>query len=636
MQAQKEASYNRAELYQLIAFLMLKFISGQFSVNKKGYLSFVETLTHNESSARVIFALEIEEDGAQEYFNKMKKIFQDDFFEDEKEVLLRFEECMKKLNESLKENTKEIHGIISVQDKSELHVSQTGQGETYLIRRGKLNVIIENMNNPVEGSDETFTSIASGELLVDDKVVFSSLRILRYATASQVVSVLSEGISEGIESLKELLELETEGAAVMCLHSRGESVFAHTEKKASLKIPRHIRGSMFKNMADSFDSIVENLAQRTGKSAEVVQNSVFAAVGIIFAVLIVWGVSSASVDNTQKEKYEAYKTQMLKIEKELQTAETRALMNDLSSSNAILDKVESGVQEMLQAGVFTDEALAIIARVQKQRDDANKITRIKDMESRTLADISSVATEEKVKGVSVLNDEVFAYTQSTLYKSVLDHIEPGITVNEESEIVRADAMDDRGSIIFTLSSGQYLNFSEGLIAPATTTDSEGFKNGVSHKGYSRFMYLLSPQDNQIWKYEKKREGFTVPSPWLASGEDVSGALDLAIDGSVYVLKEGGGVSLFHKGKEVALAVTGGNPDLLKDVTRIFVKLDMVHVYFFNPVKNSIVSFEIERNGLKYNREYIFETETPIVDFYIDKNEQRMILADDKKLYEITL
>ncbi|MBT4937438.1 hypothetical protein HON22_05990, partial [Candidatus Peregrinibacteria bacterium] len=91
-----------------------------------------------------------------------------------------------------------------------------------------------------------------------------------------------------------------------------------------------------------------------------------------------------------------------------------------------------------------------------------------------------------------------------------------------------------------------------------------------------------------------------------------------------------------KGKEVALSVTGGDAELLQDATSIFVKLDMVHVYFFNPVKNSIISFEIERNGLKYSREYIFETETPIVDFYIDNNEQRIIVADENKLYEVTL
>ena len=267
---------------------MLKFISGQFSVNKENYLSIVETLTHNESSARVIFALEIEGSAAQSHFDKMKKLFQEEFFQDEKELLLRFEESMKKVNEYLKENKEEVHGIIAVQDKSELHVSQTGQGETYLIRRGKLNVIIENMNAPAEGTTETFASIASGELLVDDKVVFSSLRILRYATASQVVSVLSEGISEAMDSLKELLELEANGAAVICLHSRGESVFAHTEK-ASLKIPRHVRGSFFKQVADSFDSLVESIAQKIAKPVDLVQNGLFASVGIIFALLLIWG-----------------------------------------------------------------------------------------------------------------------------------------------------------------------------------------------------------------------------------------------------------------------------------------------------------------------------------------------------------
>ena len=614
---------------------MLKLISGQLCMNKENSLSFVETLSNEGSAARVVFVLEIEKTQAKETLDTIKNIFQEHFFQEEKDLLLRFENCMKKVNNSLKDNTPEIQGLIAIQEKTELHVSQSGEAEAYLIRRGKLNVIIENMNAPAEQTDETFTSIASGELLIDDRIVFSSLRLLRYATASQIIAVLSEGISEGMDSLKELLEIETSGAAVICLHARGASVFSHTEKP-SIKIPRSIRSSLLKKIAQSFEISVKHISQKTGHNYDKVQNILFATIGVFIAILLIWGVSSASTNNERSDAYESYKVQMLKIEKELQTAETRSLMNDISSSNAILNKVETSIQEMLQQGIFTDEGLAILARVQQQRDSANKVTRIKNMNERVLVDISSVAENEELKGFNVLNDQTFVYTKNTLYKTILDNIEPGILVNQESEIIKSEAMNDRETLVFTLSSGQYSEFSEGVIRPATTRDEAGFKNNASYKMYNRFMYLLSPEENQIWKYEKKREGFTPPSAWITETTDLSNALDFAIDGSIYILKAGGGVSLFHKGKEVSLSVEGGDENLLTDATKIFVETNMTHVYFLNPVKNSVISFFIDKNSLKYNQEYIFETDQQINDFYIDNNEQRMLVTDNKKLYEITL
>lgn len=176
-------------------FRMLKLISNQFTISKANVLSIAEELTQEHSPSRVFIVLEIAGENAKTIKNKLVEIFETSFFNNEEEVLFRFEECMKQVNEFLHGHSDEMNGIIAVQDRSELHISQTGKGETYLIRKGKLNVIIENIGQNEE-SPEIFTSIASGELLIDDKIIFSTLRVLRYATASQITSVLSEGIAE--------------------------------------------------------------------------------------------------------------------------------------------------------------------------------------------------------------------------------------------------------------------------------------------------------------------------------------------------------------------------------------------------------------------------------------------------------
>ena len=63
---------------------------------------------------------------------------------------------------------------------------------------------------------------------------------------------------------------------------------------------------------------------------------------------------------------------------------------------------------------------------------------------------------------------------------------------------------------------------------------------------------------------------------------------------------------------------------------------MKKVYFLNPTRNSISAFTLVNKGLQFTKEYVFETATPIVDFFVDKNEQRLVVVDSEKLYEITL
>ena len=609
---------------------MIKLISDQFALEKDNLHSFSEELTQEDSASRVFITLEIAGDNAKGIKTKIKSIFESSFFNEEEDLLLRFENCMKEVNEYLKDSEDEMSGIIAVQEKSELHISQTGKGEAYLIRKGKLNVIIENIEE--EEEEEKFTSIASGELLVDDRIVFASLRLLRHATASQISSVLSEGIAEGVAALRDLLEIETQAGSVLCFHAKGSSIFSQEETH----VPRSVRNNVLADISVYTEQVISFIAEKTKKPYDVVQNFVFGGAAALFILILISAVASASIDNQEKEKYELYKTEILKIEKELQIAETRSQMSEVDSANAILNKVESKVTAMLEEGVFTDEGLAIMERVQKQRDNANNIIRFSDMNQRVLADIAGKHEGEKVNGVVVLKDEVFAHTETGLFKTVLNHIEDKVVIDEADPIVKAEAIPDRESILVTLASGAMKELVGGVVSSAITTDEAGFKTAIAQAPYNRFVYFLVPGENQIYKYERKREGFTVPSEWLQEGIDLTGAIDLAIDGSIYVLKQEGGVTLFHKGSEIALSVQGGTSDLLTRATQIFVQTDMSNVYFFNPERNSVLKYEIINRGLKFQTEYVFETDAPLTDFYVDQNEQRLILSDENKLYEITL
>jgi hypothetical protein len=96
------------------------------------------------------------------------------------------------------------------------------------------------------------------------------------------------------------------------------------------------------------------------------------------------------------------------------------------------------------------------------------------------------------------------------------------------------------------------------------------------------------------------------------------------------------VLLLHKGKQIPLSVQGGSEDILQGASQIYSTINLNHVYFLNTERNSIIRMQKINRGLSFVQEYVFETETPLNSFFVDQNEQRLIVSDSKALYEISL
>ncbi len=612
---------------------MLKLITGQFSINQENVFSVTDTITQADSSSKIILVLDIKYKHKEDVFRKIKNIFRDDFFDNKQDLLFRFEECMKQVNVYLKSLEEVyINGTISAQENKEIHITQAWKWEAYIIRRNKLNVIIE--EDESEDPEDIFNSIASGEMFVDDKIILSSVRVLRYATASQIVQTLSAGVSEWLSSIKDLLKLESGEGSVVCFHTQWESIF----KQEKPVVTSNYMSEFMVKISNQFEKIVDMISQRSGKSYFFVKNTFLASIAAILFILLITIISSVSINKVEQEKTDTYKKQIMRIESDLERAQNRAAMSDLQSSNAILNTIESQLTQMINDWIFIEDGLALMNKVNKQRDNVNKIVRYNNLEERISVDFSN-KTNLEIKNVSLLWDNVYVNTDTSVYKTVLDHIEDEVIITSiENPIIRTEVLNTK-EILFTLSNGGFKVFSINTleIKDVNTFDEEGLKNTVSEKAYSRFIYALSVEDNKIWKYEKKREWLTTPVNWIKDESvDLKDAIDIAIDGSIYVLKKWGDISLLHKWKEVALILNGMRSDLIETASNIFVKPDMLHVYVFNKAANSIVKLEIVNKGLEYRNEYVFDTESQILDFYVDKNEQKLFVLDKTKVYQLTL
>ena len=137
--------------------------------------SFLENYAYDlgegeEETGQLFISIEIQnnpadaETIAETIFDTARKVFFSDL---EKDTYTRFEEALKEVNTAISNFKAEtvskfignLHVILGVISGNELHLSQTGDAEAYLIRKKYVSLISEGLSDPTNKSEDTFSNI---------------------------------------------------------------------------------------------------------------------------------------------------------------------------------------------------------------------------------------------------------------------------------------------------------------------------------------------------------------------------------------------------------------------------------------------------------------------------------------------
>jgi hypothetical protein len=120
---------------------------------------------------------------------------------------------------------------------------------------------------------------------------------------------------------------------------------------------------------------------------------------------------------------------------------------------------------------------------------------------------------------------------------------------------------------------------------------------VAVMGYSGNLYVLDPQAGQVFRYLPGPSGYPNPPQPYFSGQSkdaLSGAIDIAIDGFIYVLYADGTVRKFEGGVPVMFDMTDIDRPL-NDPTAIYTAPDPVarYVYIADPGNQRVLQLTKE-------------------------------------------
>lgn len=572
------------------------------------------------------------------------------------------------------------HMLIAVLEPSGmLHVSHAGRSEAYLIRKGAASQITEYTSGK---STPAFVHISSGALQRGDIVILSSQRLLRSLTPAQMAGLPKKG--EPIDALIRALDTEGEHASLATVSLDGDSVLLQSDepKKAARALPsrrrsgggpmqayaektmafiqslplgdlvnrlrptpkpRGMRGAFLSAKERAYEWFAGLLSDLRDPKRKKRAHLLLLAL-CIASLVVVWMVVNLLLFSQRNKSQAELEALVATINEQIQTAANRRIIGDLSAANGILAQAEESARQVMdnESGLFRVEALTLLDTIRAKKEELNNIFRVTPRVVTNLATKNAAVIAEGLIGLR--DGEFIAYDRQDLYRVLLNTVDDPSPLPEGDELIVSGASFDRfNTMVFLLTGNVVMEWADDQATTMKTEDASGWVSGTAIETYLRFLYILAPDrsdagKNQIYKYERLQSRYGPPAPYNVNG-DLTGAIDIAIDGNVYVLKEGGTILKLFRGEAQPFVIRQAPDDLLTNATKIF-KVQDGSFYLLDPVEGRIIVLtDGGVNGeASYVRQYVLEIDQlgTLKDLYVDPDQSHLYVMDEKRIFIIDL
>lgn len=597
------------------------------------------------------------------------QLLQDHFLDDlSGDPYDRFESSLREVNAMVNEKEDELglrfvpnmHVVCGVIQKDMLFLSQRGDSNGYLVRKRHVSSITEGLCDE-KNKEDLFQNIASGVLEVGDCIVLTTGHLVQYVTPSDLSKIFSEqALSEASKELEDLLGNDLEDQMAMLsfeILEKAEAVVGDVEDKSSEVRSGDSDGEAVMQDLGMDDEPKKGGSKGDGKFQKGIltlrnwithekrwswlkdiknwpKKKLLTAIGVVAAVIVV-GLFVLNLFTGQQRQVEAMEAKLASAEENITQAETKGAF-DKEDAAVLLDDAEALAVEVLESGYLGGKASQVLDLVEEQRDYLDNVVHIDD-ELTLLTDFSDLLGSATIQGVVPYQDRIVVYTETEAYQVLLGEAQSPDVIDSTDRVIAADYFADRENIVMLTASGNVMEYEDGNSQFADTSDVD-WNGGVDVASYSSKIYLLDSEDNQIWKYQRGTSSYGGGSAYADEDVDLSSGVSLAIDGNVWILNEDGSITKLFSGEEVEFYINDAPLDSVEGAVALYTELEINQLYLVDAANDRLLIYNksSQTENLTYSQQYVFDSlRGELVDMYVDKDRDVVVLVTDMALYELS-
>jgi WD40 repeat protein len=541
----------------------------------------------------------------------------------------KFEQSMRALNKKIQK--KDIlkddflsnnSFVIILSYQNEIHLTTLGNSEVYFIRNDKVMHISEGIAAQ-NIKDDLFLNVASGEIQNKDVLIFSTIPLLTHMTHSQMADISKNNDEKEIlVTIEEFIDL-AEGGVIGASVVSGSLALPFDDVNTPISYNKKDNNKV-ETISDKMQKSIKHYSSRIPFLKEVL--FLLATIITLFAVWTGIGMISNEI-NSDTEKY---KIILKDVSNNIGIAYSMANDGRKDESIRLLNKTEIKAKDLFQNSTFQSDAQRFLRQITEMKDNLSNTTRIS---GKSLIDISN--QNDLLKGLFFFDEELYTFGENNLFRIIDNKVENIIPFNEDEKIIKGIPLEKKQKMVFLTESGNVIESEKLKSDYAKTKDIASWKKGNDISFFDKNIYILSPDNNEIYKYSRGSELYSSPLSYNKS-TDLKNAISITIDGSIYILKENGIVTKLFRGTEQNFLLKD-KPEGFDSVTSIYTKPDLDLLLFLSPSTNRIYIFQKNDNEAIFEQQYIIDGENEqLSGLWFDLNYNRILVSGKQKIYEIPL
>ena len=345
---------------------------------------------------------------------------------------------------------------------------------------------------------------------------------------------------------------------------------------------------------------------------------------LIAVLAVVFAVSIAFTLWQQAKKVQAEEFERL-------VAQATSGLNDAGGLVGLSNEKAKELIDQAQADLFAAQKLSadnsrIDPLLQKAVDLFNAIEKITPVEEANLA----YSLAEEARGISLVG------SGGTIYLA-----------NEKSEVFAITLSDPPVSEKLTVGGSElvveenylYLRSADKLsrfnLEGKTADEPIGFDrfDKVAAMGtYLGNIYFLVPEEDQVYKFLVTQSGYSSARSWVEEAIDLQDAVDVAIDGDIWILTGQGKISRLAKGASAPFVVTNLSTPF-QNPNKIFTRPNFKNLYVLD--KGLARAVVLDKNG-DFVRQFKGDVLSDLTDLWVSNDEKTLFLLSGPKIYQISL
>lgn len=286
----------------------------------------------------------------------------------------------------------------------------------------------------------------------------------------------------------------------------------------------------------------------------------------------------------------------------LEEGKTALIFNNKNQAQlAFADSIKLAKQT-IGSNNLSAEAKKIISSAETELDKLVGSNRLKDLKPSVTFQAADniVAHQGKIIALDKTDNRIYL-------GDLVDGSVQQINARLDGKIVAATLQKDT-AILLTETNLYNLNIAKLAVEKTALAQDVSVKKGIGVANFIDNIYILSPAENQIWKYQPKDGALGQAAPFIKGQAKISNAKAMTIDGSIYVMANDGKLTKFSQGSLQQFSFQGlpqGMEKIEQPVT-VFTSQDSSSLYLVESGALPRI-LEFDKQG-KFLQQFLFQSD----------------------------